>query len=235
MYVATEIGMNRKHHELIWRLIIALSLVCSYTICFAQEPSSKTEAEIRALLKKSLAKKYKVADEANEVLSKLSVRDVPVLTAILRKGETCERMKAARLIVDLDRGNRSLTPALIELSKGGTESSSEDDLLCRRGATFLLALSAEGIRELTKFLRTGENLFIRRSAIFAFDELTETSNYPEGDLEVLKEAIPVIAESRKMDDEVLQNMSDEVLWQIVRGDNEDLSEIAKKYVEDSPD
>jgi hypothetical protein len=37
----------------------------------------------------------------------------------------------------------------------------------------------DGIRELTRLLKDGD-LFERQSAIFAFDGLTETSNYPEG-------------------------------------------------------
>jgi hypothetical protein len=65
-------------------------------------------------------------------------------------------------------------------------------------------------------LKGGKNLFIRQSAIFAFDELTETSNYPEGSLEAMKAAIPVIARSGKLNDQVMQDMSNEVLWQIVR-------------------
>ena len=96
-------------------------------------------------------------------------------------------------------------------------------MLCRRGPTFLLAFSAKGIRVLTGLLKDGQNLFIRQSAIFAFDELTETAHYPEGSLEAMKAAIPVIAESRKIDDEVMRNMSNEVLWQIVRQGNKDLS------------
>jgi len=237
MYVALYIAMNQKcfNRNLTCCLAILALLTGSFTICFAQEPKLKTEAEIRALIKKSRSKDYKAADEANEILSKLSVRDVPTLTAIFRKGGTCERMESAQLIVDLDRGNKNLTPILIELSKGGTASSSEEDLICRRGATFLLAFSTEGICVLTRFLKEGENLFIRQSAIFAFDELTETANYPEGSLEVMKEAIPVIAESGKVDDEVMQNMSNEVLWQIIRQGGEELSKIAKKYVNESPD
>ena len=84
-------------------------------------------------------------------------------------------------------------------------------------------------------MKEGKNLFIRQSAIFAFDELTETANYPEGSLEAMKEAIPIIAESGKLDDEVMQNMSNEVLWQIVRQGGEELSKIAKKYVNESTD
>ena len=78
------------------------------------------------------------------------------------------------------------------------------------------------------------SLFIRQSAIFAFDELTETANYPEGSLDAMKAAIPVIAESRNLEDEVLQRMGNEGLRQIVRQGNNDLSKIAKKFVTDDP-
>ncbi len=237
MYVALEIVMEQKffYHKLACYLSTIVLLIGSSAICFAQEAKLKTEAEIRALIKKSRSKDFKVADEANERLSKLSIRDVPTLIAILRKGETCERVGSVQLLVDLDKGNKNLIPVLIELSVGATASSSEDDLLCRRAATFLLAHSTEGIRVLTRFLKEGENLFIRQSAIFAFDELTETANYPEGSLEAMKEAIPIISQSGKLDDEVMQNMSNEVLWQIVRQGGEELSKIAKKYVNESPD
>jgi hypothetical protein len=234
--IAFDIAMNQKslNHNLAQCLAITALLIGASAICFAQEPRHKTEAEIRALIKKSHSKDYEVADEANENLSKLSIKDVPTLILILRRGETCERTGSAQLIVDLDRGNKNLIPVLIELSKGGTASSSDEDLICRRGATFLLAFTTEGIRVLTRFLKEGENLFIRQSAIFAFDELTETANYPEGSLGAMKEAIPIIAESGKLDDEVMKNMSNEVLWQIVRQGGEELSKIAKQYVDKNP-
>lgn len=225
--------MNPSSRRVFWSLIIVPLVVASFTTCLAQEPEPTTETGIRALIKKSLSKDYRVVDEANARLSKLSVRDTHVLAAILRKGATCERMKAAQLIVDLDRENKNLIPVLIELSTGGNETSTEEDLLCRRGATFLLAFSTEGIQVLTRLVKDASNLFIRRSAIFAFDELTETSNYPEGSLEAMKAAIPVIARSGKLDDQVMVNMSNEVLWQIIRGSNKELSKIAKKYVDDN--
>lgn len=225
--------MNPSSRRVFWSLIIVPLVVASFTTCLAQEPEPTTETEIRALIKKSLSKDYRVVDEANARLSKLRVRDTHVLAAILRKGATCERMKAAQLIVDLDRENKNLIPVLIELSTGGNETSTEEDLLCRRGATFLLAFSTEGIQVLTRLVKDASNLFIRRSAIFAFDELTETSNYPEGSLEAMKAAIPVIARSGKLDDQVMVDMSNEVLWQIIRGSNKELSKIAKKYVDDN--
>ena len=189
---------------------------------------------MRALITKSLSKDYKVADEASQNFSELTVRDLPTLVAISKRGSTCERMKAAQAIVDINKDSAMLIPVLTELSTRGTESSSEEDLLCRRGATFLLAFSTEGIRVLTRLLKDGKNLFVRQSAIFAFDELTETANYPEGSLEAMKAAIPVIAEARKLDDPVMQCMSNEVLWQIVRQGDKNLSTIAKKFVDADP-
>lgn len=205
-----------------------------FTTSLAQEPKPISEAELRALIKTSLSKDYKAVDAANAKLSKLSVRDLAALAVISKKGSTCERMKAAQAIVDLDKEHKTLIPVLVELSTGGNAFSTEEELLCRRGAAFLLAFSPEGIRVLTKMLKDGNSLFIRRSAIFAFDELTETANYPEGSLEAMQAAIPVIAESRKLDDDVMQNMSNEVLWQIVRQGDKDLSKLAKKFVPDNP-
>ena len=225
--------MNPNIRRVCWCLIILPFVGAWLTTSLAQEPKPNTEPEIRALIKTSLTKDNRVTDEANARLSKLSLRDVPVLTAVLKKGATCERMKAAQLMVHLNKENPNLIPVLIELSTGGNASSTENDLLCRRGATFLLAFSTEGIRVLTGLLKGGKNLFIRQSAIFAFDELTETSNYPEGSLEAMKAAIPIIARSGKLNDQVMQDMSNEVLWQIVRQGGKDLSKIAKKYVGDS--
>lgn len=226
--------MNPNRPRSSWCLAITAVVVVLFTTGLAQEPKPSSEAELRALINKSLSKDYKAVDEANAKLSKLSVRDLAILAVISKKGSTCERMKAAQAIVDLDKEHKTLIPVLVELSTGGNAFSTEEDLLCRRGAAFLLAYSTEGIRVLTKMLKDGNSLFIRRSAIFAFDELTETANYPPGSLEAMQAAIPVIAESRKLDDEVMQNMSNEVLWQIVRQGDKDLSKLAKKFVPDNP-
>jgi len=46
----------------------------------------------------------------------------------------------------------------------------------------------------------------------------------------MKELIPEIAKATKAKDRVLSEMADEVLTQIARGSNAELSAIAKKYV-----
>lgn len=199
------------------------------TTCLAQELKSYSETELRALINKSRDKDYKVADRANETLSKLDVKAIPTLTGILQKGKTCERIEAAKIIIDLNPRHKDVVPVLVNLSKGRSIFSSEEDLLCRRGATFLLAFYPEGIHTLTEFLKD-KDIFVRRSAIFAFDELTETSNYPEGSMQAMRDAIPVLAETSKDKDKILSEMADEVLGQIERSGIKELSDTAKRVM-----
>jgi hypothetical protein len=128
-----------------------------------------------------------------------------------------------------------LVPAMTEVARGGSLLSLfnlQEEIMCRRGAAVVLAFSTDGIRVLTQLLKEGD-LFERQSAIFAFDELTETSNYPEGSLPAMKEAIPAIAKATKEKDKTMSCMSDEVLEQIARGSNDELSKLAKTYVHEN--
>jgi hypothetical protein len=77
-------------------------------------------------------------------------------------------------------------------------------------------------------------LWERQSAIFAFDELTETSNYPDGSLQIMKDAIPVIAKAAKEKDRIMRNMGGEVLEQLSGGANDELSALARKYLGRNP-
>lgn len=234
MHVAIDMAMNEKRwmRKYIFCLsILSLLMIGTGLICFSQEP--KTETEIRTLLKNSRDKDFKVSDKANEELSKIDAKSIPTLMRILRKGKPCERVGAAGLIVNLDRNNKEVVPILTELATGGSLLSLfnlEEEMMCRRGAAFLLGLSVDGIRVLIRLLKEGD-LFERQSAIFAFDELTETANYPEGSLQAMKEAIPVISKATKEKDETLSCMADEVLRQIVRGGDKELRNIAKAEME----
>jgi len=102
-------------------------------------------------------------------------------------------------------------------------------MMCRRAAAYVLALSADGIPVLTRLLKE-DDLWERQTAIFAFDDLTETSNYPVGGVPAMKEAILEIAKATKAKDQTLSEMADEVLAQIARGANTELSALAKKQI-----
>ncbi len=215
--------------------VLVLLVIGGFTSTVAQESSPKSEAEIRALIKKSRSKDLKIADEANQALSKLDAKSLPPLVTILKKGKACERVAVAEWIIELDRNNSDLVPAMTEVARGGSLLSLfnlQKEMMCRRGAAIVLAFSTDGIRVLTQLLKEGD-LFERQSAIFAFDELTESSNYPEGSLPAMKEAIPAIAKATKEKDKTMSCMSDEVLEQIARGSNDELSKLAKTYVHEN--
>jgi hypothetical protein len=215
-------------------LLVVNSLVLMFVATgSAQESKPPTVAEVRTLIRRSRDKDVRVMDEAYESLSKLDGRALPAVTEILRTGKTCERLYAAKILLDLDPKSRVSIPVLTGLAKSRTIFSSEDDLMCRRAATFLLALYPEGIPILTEFLKD-EDIFVRRSAIFAFDELTETAKYPEGSKDAMMAAIPQIVEASKDKDEVLNRMGEEILGQITRGRDEELSKAAKEAMGQKP-
>jgi len=55
------------------RLTTAAVVAALFSVCPGQEQKIISEAEVRDLIKKSLSKDYRAADEANEKLSKLTV------------------------------------------------------------------------------------------------------------------------------------------------------------------
>jgi len=213
-------------------ILLAVLVTIGGTSIVAQENRPKSEAEIRTLIAKSRSKDLKTSDEARDALSKLDVKSLPALTSILRKGKACERIAVAQWFIENEPNNKNLVPAMTEAATGGSLLSLfnlEEEMICRRGAAMVLAFSPDGIRELTRLLKDGD-LFERQSAIFAFDGLTETSNYPEGSVPAMKDAIPAIAKAAKSKDRTMSCMSDEVLGQIARGANAELSAVAKHYI-----
>ena len=206
-------------------------LVSGNLISFAQESKLLSEVEIRILMNTSFNKDNKSAEIAKAKLEKLDVHYIPVLKEILEKGGLCEQFQSAQLIIDLTKkDNKAILPQLINASQRYPldSLSDSDEWICRRGIAFLLPYSAPGIRALTKLL-THKSLYLRQNAIFGFDDLTEVKDYKNDSLKAIKEAVPVIAKAIQDDDEIVSEMSDEVLTQI--GDDprtEDLVEAERK-------
>jgi hypothetical protein len=201
----------------------------------SQPKKPKTEKEIRNLIKNSLKNDLKVRDIAVDELLKLEIGSIPILFKIVKKAKPCERVQAASFVSDIDKGNKEIIPLLVGLFRGGNLLSLfnlQEEFMCRRRAAFLLAESADGIKELNKVLKKGD-LWERQSVIFAFDDLTETSEYPPDVFEAVKEAIPIIAESLKSKDKVLSEMSYEVLSQISGHSPAELKELAQRYIDES--
>jgi len=199
----------------------------------AQQPPNADQ--IRKLIAQSHSKDLKTSDDANEVLSRLDQRSLPALVSILKKGQPCEQVESACLILNLDPKNPEIVPVMADVTRGGslrTLFHLEEEMMCRRSAAYVLARSAEGIRVLTHLLKKGD-VWEKQTAIFALDDLTESSDYPAAIIPAMREIIPEIAEAAKAKDRVLSEMADEVLSQIARGPSPELSALAKKYIGDN--
>ena len=210
--------------------LLLLSLLALCPPIVAQQP--KTEAEIQKLIANSHSNDLKTSDTAKQELSKLDAKSLPALVSILKKGNPCDQVAVAGYIIELDPKNSDIVPVMTKVTRGASVRTLfhlQEEAMCRRAAAYVLALSAEGIPVLTRLLKEGDS-WERQTAIFALDDLTETSNYPEGSIPVMKELIPEIAKATKAKDRVLSEMADEVLTQIARGSNAELSALAKKYV-----
>jgi hypothetical protein len=209
---------------------LVLLVLPNLSFAVPQQPASA--ADIRKLIAKSRSNDLKTSDDANAALSKLDAKSLPALISILKTGQPCEQVEAAQLIFELDPKNSNLVPAMTGVTRGAslrTLLHPQEEMMCRRAAAYVLALSADGIPVLGRLLKEGD-LWERQTAIFALDDLTETSNYPDGSIPAMKELIPEIAKATKAKDRVLSEMADEVLGQIARGDNAELSAIAKRYI-----
>lgn len=216
------------------KIFVMMLFLCSFSIGFAQETELKTEAEIRVLIKKYSNKDYKVAEEARKALRELDAKYLPILFRLVKQGKPCEQIEVAELIVDIEPKNKEIIPILIKLARGASLSSlfnAKEESLCRRRAAFMLAFSVVGIRELDDMLQNGDT-WEKHSAIYAFDDLTKTTDYSEDILQVIKEGIPAIGALTTSKDDILRDMSNEVLRRIVRRGVKELAEIAKKYVKE---
>jgi hypothetical protein len=217
----------KRFHPLFAVLTFALTYNLSTTI--AQVPTSAKQ--LRELIAKSRSKDTNTSDEAKDALSKLDSSSLPALVSILKNGQPCEQVTAAQLIFDLDPKNAEIVPVMTKVTRGvslRTLFNFEEEMMCRRAASYVLTHSAEGIRVLARLLNEGDE-WEKHSAIFALDELTETTDYPTDIVPAMKEVIPEIAKATKAKDDVLSEMADEVLGQIARGSNAELRVLAKKY------
>lgn len=218
--------MNRlRFSPRIFLLIIASLLLAA--ISDGQTSAPPTKARIQELINESSSKDSKIAAEAREALDKLDSRSLEPVIELTRSGEPCERVGAALLLFDLDPKNNAAIPELVNVASSRGGFSSEAELVCRRNATVMLAHYVEGIPILTRLL-TDKDVFLRQGAVFGFDELTETDEYPAGSKQLIMDAIPVLAQATKDHDEIVREMAAEVLDQIVNGPDKDLSAAAKK-------
>ena len=197
-----------KHKRFNFLLVLTL-IVMFLPPAVAQQP--KTEAQIRQMIAKSQSKDLKTSDNAKDTLSKLDVKSLAAMVSILKKGNPCEQVAVAEYIIALDPKNPDIVPVMTKVTRGASVRTLfhlQEESMCRRAAAYVLALSADGISVLTRLLKEGDT-WERQTAVFALDDLTETSSYPEGSIPAFKDLIPELAKATKAKNRVLSEMADE--------------------------
>ncbi|HWP43590.1 MAG TPA: hypothetical protein VNO14_10170 [Blastocatellia bacterium] len=177
--------------------------VSSNTVVPKPEPTITIE-EIKQAIRQLQDKDDNIKIEARDLLLRAGRAAIPSLTEAIKSERGENRYRIAIILQDLEEESIVAMNAFREmlLDKG------EDGLL-RRYSAFRLAESNKGIEVLISLMKD-KDVFVRRSVVFAFDELTEQSEIPEQ----VKEAVPVLREPLKDRDEIVRGMAEEVLEQI---------------------
>ena len=197
---------------------------------FGQELKPAQHADVPTLIKTLEDKNSSVAMDAANALVRVGKSVIPALVDSLKQRKSCQfQFVASGVIYQLERKQEIVNPILADISRGKCKGSSQSDLIIRRQAAIALGTRAEGIPIMVEMLKD-KDTFNRRSAVFAFDELTELiedgrpdkiSSTPEI-LSATKAAIPSFVKALDDEDEVVRCMSYESLEQLQRSKHGEL-------------
>lgn len=211
---------------------LALSL---YATSCAQETEGNKHVDIPSLIKKLEHKDDRAVLSAVGELIKAGQSIVPLLVDSLKQKKGCQfQFAASGVIYQLDKKNGVVNSVLIDIVRGKCKGRSRNDLIIRRQAAFALVGKAEGIPVIAEMLKD-KDTFIRRSAAFVFDELTErlAGRPPEVKAEVLfaaKAALPALVQALSDKDEIVRCMSLESLEQVQYSKHEELRSEANRLM-----
>ncbi len=200
----------------------------------AQNQAARSSAAVPVLLTRLEDKDDRVAIDAVSQLIALGSSAAPELIGALRDRHGCRLQWVASLILnELKLEPLLVTTTLINIATGHCEASSPDDLMLKRQAALLVVDRVEGIPVMAAML-TEKDVFLRRSAAFAFDELTEGLDEPTTEvLEATRKALPFLLQAALRDeDEVVRCMSYESLDQARRSKHESLRLEATRLLEE---
>jgi HEAT repeat protein len=228
---------------------VVLSLVALVAACLAQahaqaqtpietptrprQAQARANASVEELLAKLKDKDQRVAGEAMEALAGRGEEAVPHLERLLRSEDGAVLVVRAASVLELiGPEHAEVVPALLRVAKGRSLFDSEETLMARRAAGMFLAQTPAGIRALPALLKDGD-VFVRRSAAFALDDPTEViDSLTPARLAAIGDVLPALVAALKDKDEVVRDMSCEVLGQIVRSKTEPLSSKAERLLKE---
>jgi HEAT repeat protein len=206
------------------RTVVFLVLVFFFLspALLGQELNRSQSADVPTLIKRLEDKNTRVAMDAANSLVRVGESVVPLLVDNLKHRKSCQfQFAASGVIYQIEHKPETVNPILADISWGKCKGSSQSDLLIRRQAAIVLGSRAVGIPIMVEMLKD-KDTFNRRSAVFAFDELTERieEKRPDGIkvtpeiLNATKAAIPSLVQALEDKDEVVRCMSYESLQQL---------------------
>ena len=215
-------------------IILALSVAG-----VARDQRASSPPDVPLLLKSLEDSDSRVVSAAASQLTKLGSSIAPALVEALRDRPGCRlQWVASGILHRLQVERRLVNATLLDIAKGKCEGSSRDDLILRREAAFALVGKVDGIPMIADLL-TDKDVFVRRGAAFAFDDLTERleGRPPQVEatpeiLEATQSAFPLLLQAALRDrDEVVRCMSYESLDQSRRSRHEPLRTQATRLLE----
>ncbi len=198
---------------------LLLSMSCP---TYSQETVKQDSVEIQHLIAELSSDDDAIRYKALQSLSKFAAGTVPMITEKLKNGNGYGRVYAARILLNIQAENELALTALAEVARNRQERKE-----VRRYASYVLALSASGINILVTMLKD-EDVFVRRSAAFALEELLENGAFlPPSLKEPLYRSLPALALALADEDKIVSGVSAEAFIQIQNADLPALDEAAK--------
>lgn len=231
-----------RKHDLSCRLFCTLTLLFGFHIAaWAQEARISSRADVSALLKNLKHDEDEVAFQAAEKLRTLGKPAVSPLNEFLKNEKDCRsRVLAAQVLLGLAPESDSVVPSMLNVLKDGCYFSPRKDSRVRQEAASVLTNTAAGIGELAELLRDKSffGRFERRSAVFAFDELTEKIEAARPDgvtptpevINATKAAIPALIQALADEDKIVHCMAYESLEQLRASRHKELRDEANKLM-----
>jgi HEAT repeat protein len=187
---------------------------------FAQNKSDMGEAQrlISKLCDEDDAERY----TAMQALSNFGQGVVPALSEIIKNDRGYKQVYAARTLQAIDPNSQIPMKALADIAKNKQEKKD-----VRRYAVYVMALSIPGIKTVAGMLKD-EDVFIRRSAVFAIDEIIENGEYvPAALTRTLYDYLPALASSLADDDKIVAGVAGQAFMDIHNEDLPALNDAAK--------
>jgi HEAT repeat protein len=230
--------MNK--HSLIARSVynLVLLIFSIHAAAFTQD-AGNLQADIPGLIRKLKDGNEDVALKAAAELYEIGRPAVSPLIELLNQEKGCRpRVLAAQVLAQLAPDSEAIVSSMLDVVRNPCYWSPQKDLSIRRNAAFVLANTAAGVQALAAML-SSKKTFERRSAAFAFDELTERIEGVRPDsikstpelISATKGAIPSLVRALADKDEIVRCMSYESLEQLQRSRHRELRDEANRLMQ----